>query len=138
MRLIFFIAASLAAFALGCAKEKTPAQEQEGQPQTEAPAGSPSETTAAVFDLAPIPIQQPAPAYPDEARSAGRTGLTHVKVKIDAVGNVLSAQVAQSSGHADLDQAAVDAALKWIFEPAKLQGNPVAAEIVIPFQFALN
>lgn len=45
--------------------------------------------------------------YPDAARAAGYTGVASVRFTIHRSGRVLSANLVRSSGHPDLDQAAV-------------------------------
>jgi protein TonB len=62
------------------------------------------------------------PDYPSASRRNGEQGTTQLSVCVSAAGRVTSAQVAQSSGHDRLDEAAV----KWIrserFQPAKING----------------
>ncbi|HEY0291193.1 MAG TPA: energy transducer TonB [Hansschlegelia sp.] len=43
--------------------------------------------------------------YPSEAKARGETGVAYVRFRIDGSGNVLSATLARSSGHLELDQA---------------------------------
>ena len=49
--------------------------------------------------------------YPEQARRLGRTGVTKVRISVDAVGNVLDVVVPRSSGqskeHRQLDRTAV-------------------------------
>ena len=67
------------------------------------------------------------PAYPISARRQKREGLVELLVNIDADGNVLDVSVATSSGHEDLDQAAMDGVRNWKFSSAEsgVQGKLV-------------
>lgn len=59
------------------------------------------------------------PKYPSSARSQGIEGVTAVKMLVNASGKVEEAFVVRSSGHAELDDAAIAAVYKWRFSPAK-------------------
>lgn len=80
----------------------------------------------------------PKPHYPQGARDEGREGTALLKVTVLPTGKVGEAMVERSSGYADLDQAAVDAVMKWTFLPARRGETPVSASIRIPVTFALN
>lgn len=69
----------------------------------------------------------PMPDYPIEAMRKGHQGTVMVEVHITKDGAVSSAQVEQSSGYRDLDNAAVAAAYKWHLDPARgaVQAWPV-------------
>lgn len=57
--------------------------------------------------------------YPERARRDGRTGRVSYRVAITPLGRVSSCEVTQSSGHADLDQAACRGAQRHLrFPPA--------------------
>lgn len=57
------------------------------------------------------------PLYPAQAQQKGRQGKAQVSVDIDAYGNVTNVQLLESSGHPDLDQAAIKEAQTWKFKP---------------------
>lgn len=76
-------------------------------------------------------------AYPPEAEKAGVQGSVVLKLKIDAEGNVTSAEVNEAAGHG-FDEAAQSAALKFKFRPALRDGKPVAAAILYRYSFTLN
>jgi|GEM_PF-5235057 len=80
----------------------------------------------------------PKPRYPEAARAEGREGTALLKVMILPTGAVGEAVVERSSGHPDLDQAAVDAVMKWTFLPARRGETPVSASIRIPVTFSLD
>ncbi|HEX7338992.1 MAG TPA: energy transducer TonB [Rhodanobacteraceae bacterium] len=63
----------------------------------------------------PAPVHSPSPSYPIEALRANRDGVVTLRVSVDATGKVTAVTVATSSGHAAMDQAAVDAMRRWRF-----------------------
>ncbi len=71
--------------------------------------------------------------YPAAARAVGASGAVSVKVTIDELGNVISAEAV--SGHPLLRAAAVEAALSAKFSPTRLSGEPVKVSGVITYNF---
>lgn len=67
-----------------------------------------------------------APPYPALARRLKLEGEVWLSVHVAADGRVLEAGIARSSGHDMLDATAVESVKKWRFEPATLDGKPVA------------
>lgn len=74
-----------------------------------------------VLQAAPVAISTP-PAKP-----------VRIAVDVGPDGNVISVRIIQSSGDADLDQQALDAARKTVFAPATANGIPVHGSIVLEF-----
>ena len=69
------------------------------------------------LDLA-IATKAPRPEYPYEARRTRLTGTGIVKIEVDApTGRVTSVRMDPSTGHAILDQAAIEAFREWRFKP---------------------
>lgn len=66
-------------------------------------------------ELPPL-LRSRQPEYPEEARWEERIGKVMVKFKISERGRVLDPQVANSSGHRDLDLAAIQAIQFWQFD----------------------
>lgn len=65
--------------------------------------------------------------YPPEAIRKNEEGTVIVKVQIDENGDIAGVDVVQSSGYADLDEAARTCILQsWRFRPAMQNGKPVA------------
>ncbi len=89
------------------------------------------------FDEPPIPIHYERPVYPALAREAGFEGVVHVKVVINANGKVVEATVMSSNATKAMEQAALKAAYKCLFEPAKQNSIPVPVAVVVPFEFRL-
>lgn len=76
------------------------------------------------------------PIYPVEAEMRGEHGMVVVMIHVSEGGVASSVDVAQSSGVAVLDQAAVDAVRKWRFRPALRQGRAVPFDM--PFRFVFE
>jgi len=89
-------------------------------------------------EVKPKPIDIPVPTYPDMARTAGIEGQAVVEALVDTNGTVADARILKPSGNASLDQAAVDAALRSTFSPAKQRDKAVRVWVSIPFRFTLN
>jgi protein TonB len=90
------------------------------------------------FDEAPQLIYFEQPDYPPLARDAGIEGTVAIKVLVDESGKVIEAQVLQSDVTPAMERAALAAARKCKFRPAKQRTIPVKAQVMIPFQFQLT
>ncbi len=77
------------------------------------------------------------PDYPSIARRRGWEGRVVLRLEIGADGAVGDVSVAQSSGRTALDEAAVEGAFRWRFEPALEDGLPVASTIEKAVEFRL-
>ena len=77
-------------------------------------------------------------AYPSILRDAGVTGHTTVLLVIDKNGQVQPGSVTvQETTHDQFREAAVRAAERFRFRPARLNGQPVAVSISIPIEWQL-
>jgi TonB family protein len=84
---------------------------------------------------ADVPVghgELPAPKYPAGSTSQG-TVVMHLEVGID--GSVRQVELKHTSGHGDLDQAAMQAARGWRFTPAMEDGKPMTSWISVPVNF---
>lgn len=115
--------------------------------QAETPPSTVSSTAAQLdadqgsedFDVAPKPVNAVPPKYPDVCRKAQVSGSVHVEVTVTDKGLVIGARVIKTVDDCPaLGKAALEASRQWTFEPAMKDGRPVAARIVIPFQFKLH
>ena len=72
--------------------------------------------------------------YPPSAQRAGIGGVVLLSVLVSEKGDPLKVEVARGA-HPDLDRAAVTAVRKWVFEPGRKGGAPVAAwmTVAVPF-----
>lgn len=89
------------------------------------------------FTTPSILVHRAKPEYPNLERQAGIEGTVLVKVVVGREGKVLDAQVVKSNVTPNMDHAAVLAAKKCRFEPAKNGNLPVPSTVVIPFDFRL-
>lgn len=105
-------------------------------PQT--PSHSPSISDIPAVTATPNYEHNPAPSYPPLARRRGWTGTVLLKVQVSASGTVLDVQLAKSSGHEVLDEAAQQAVVSWQFSPAMDNGVPVASWVEVPVRFELT
>lgn len=80
----------------------------------------------------------PRPEYPALARRRGQEGTVTVRISVNSRGGATGVEVASSSGHNALDDAALDAARGARFTPARRAGVPVAAETTIRYTFRLE
>ena len=78
------------------------------------------------------------PVYPMEARANRWTGVVTLRLGVDADGAVRNVEVAGTSGHPSLDDAAVSAAWGWRFSPARRGGIAVASSVVRRVRFVLD
>jgi len=83
-------------------------------------------------------LNNPPPAYPMVARRQGLQGrvVLHVEVLADGVCGQINIQ--KSSGHAMLDNAALQTVKNWRFMPASRAGHAVDKWFMIPIQFSLK
>jgi protein TonB len=78
------------------------------------------------------------PVYPPASRRTGEEGTVTVRVLVDARGRAGEVQLAKSSGHARLDEAAIAAIRKWTFEPAMRGAQAVPAWTTVRVTFQLD
>ncbi|MDH5230680.1 MAG: energy transducer TonB [Gammaproteobacteria bacterium] len=77
------------------------------------------------------------PIYPPAMEAQGIEAVVRLKVLIDIKGNVKQVTVVKSAG-AEFDKAAVDAAWKSTFIPAKANGQSVPAIMTFPIRFQIR
>jgi TonB family protein len=78
------------------------------------------------------------PVYPKDAEKKGLEGTVGLRVLVTEKGTVDKVEVETSSGHPQMDEAAIKAAQKTRFRPAIKDGQRVAMWINYPIQFALS
>ena len=97
--------------------------------------GDPSANPA----IPPRLVRSRQPNYPGSARSASIEGTTTVRILVGYEGEVESVVVAESSGNAALDAAAVDACYSWRFSCAKNGvGQKIRCYTYVPITFRLR
>ena len=90
------------------------------------------------FDEPPQLIRYVPPKYPNLAQSAGIEGTVLIRVVIGVDGKVEQASVIQSDVTAAMEKAAIAAAKKFLFKPAKQRTVPVRASMAVPIRFKLH
>ncbi|KAF1686828.1 energy transducer TonB [Pseudoxanthomonas broegbernensis] len=78
------------------------------------------------------------PRYPPAAARAGIEGEVILVIDVDASGNVTNVSVEKSSRNRDLDRAAMEAARRWRFNPATVNGQKAAGRVRVPVNFTLG
>lgn len=84
-------------------------------------------------------LNNPKPPYPALSRRLGEEGVVRLNILVNPDGSVARLELAKSSGFARLDQSAMDTVQSsWKFEPARQDGSPVAAWVIVPIQFTVR
>lgn len=83
-------------------------------------------------------IKLPNPKYPSKALENGEEGTVKLAVTVDADSVVKDVIIIQSSGSETLDEAAKNAARKALYEPKKINGEPVTTRFTTSFTFKLE
>ncbi len=99
------------------------------------PAPAPKPT--GVVTKPPQLIQAVAPEYPPAALAAGKTAKVKVKIYIDATGVVTKVDVLEPVGEG-FDEAAVAAAMQYVFDPAEIDGKPAAIAVETAINFVIE
>ncbi len=89
-------------------------------------------------DLEPLLLEAPPPRYPSLARRKLWEGTVLCRILVAVDGTVISVSVAQSSGYAVLDEAALEAIRNWRFRPGERKGIPAKLAIVHRVTFQLT
>jgi iron complex outermembrane receptor protein len=82
----------------------------------------------------PTVLEQRQPEYPPEALPRRLAGDVAVAVEIDASGTVTATSLLHGVAP-ELDRAAMAAAARWRFAPARRDGDPIASRIQLVFHF---
>jgi protein TonB len=120
------------------AEEKTrptPAREPVETREPPSPAGSDKPRGVTRQARSKVGIK---PEYPRASVRRGHEGTVIVEADVSSRGTVLAARVVESSGHARLDAAAVEAVKQARFIPAMQDGQSVADTVRVPIRFRLK
>jgi protein TonB len=85
----------------------------------------------------PKVVTRVVPAYPEMALRAGLEGTVWVKMLVDKDGKVKKAVVVRSTTEI-FNDAAVEAAMQFVFTPAVMNNGPVKVWVAMPFRFMLK
>ncbi len=87
---------------------------------------------------APVALNKIIPVYPRSARRRGHEGCVTVEISVAEDGHVSGAEIVSSSGHAELDSAALGAVRTAKFAPATEDGGSVTGRLRLTFNFKLE
>jgi TonB family protein len=85
----------------------------------------------------PVKKSGPPAVYPEEARKQRLTGEVGLELTVDDAGRVLDAKVVQSL-EPSMDEAALHAARRWVFDPPRLNGVPKASLVRKAVRFSVQ
>lgn len=103
-----------------------------------APPAAPNRDPFHIYDEPPVPEYLASPVYPQLSLEAGIEGTVLVKVFVGLDHRVHQAVVVSSDVTPEMEAAAIEAALKSRFKPAKQQSIEVEVWVAIPIIFTLN
>jgi len=102
-----------------------------------APDPPPPPKRTGVVTRPPRLVQAQAPDYPPAALEAGKEAQVKVRIHIDATGVVTAVDVTEPVGDG-FDEAAVAAAMQYVFEPAEIDGAPAAIVVETAIHFVIE
>jgi TonB family protein len=85
----------------------------------------------------PVLLQAVAPEYPPAALEAGKQADVKVRIHIDDAGVVTQVDVIEPVGDG-FDEAAVAAAMQYVFDPAEIDGKPAAIQVETVIHFVIE
>ncbi|MEM0897700.1 MAG: energy transducer TonB [Verrucomicrobiota bacterium] len=121
-----------------------PATRKENQPPPPKPKSAPakraSPPTAPRGLATKVSIaRRSTPAYPRNALRNRIQGTVYVLITVNSSGRAASVSISRSSGNRDLDNAALSAARRTRFNPARNDGGtPMVSRTIIPFPFVIR
>jgi protein TonB len=83
-------------------------------------------------------LHNPAPEYPALAMRRNWEGTVLLRVHVLASGKPGEVQLQKTSGHDQLDDAALAAVKRWSFAPAKRGNDPIDGWVSVPIDFKLQ
>lgn len=95
----------------------------------------PVDSEALIPPTQPRAVRTPPPDYPLELACYGQGGTAELLLEVGVDGRPHNLQLERSSGHPQLDQAALDAVTGWEFTPGTRGGEPVATDLRVPVRF---
>lgn len=113
-----------------------PAAPVDNAPQSAPPSVPQAPKTVSIGQVAYI--NPPNAIYPARSRRAGEQGRVVMRVLVDRTGRPAQVSVAQSSGHAALDEAAVSAVRATLLRPYSENGVPQPVWVLMPIDFVLR
>lgn len=117
------------------ANDATTASDEYTVPKEVKPGDLPSPEDFVAVDEMPALTHSVSPEYPAAMSEQGLSGVVWIQALVDKAGQVTEARVLKKSDHQEFDEAALAAAYKQEFEPAKLNGVPVAVWVSYKVEF---
>lgn len=102
-------------------------------PASDQSASAPRRSAAGI--VAPVAMRRAPVQYPEQAKRQGVEGFVELDVLVDKTGNPTDIKVVRSQPAGLFDRAAIRAMMRWKFQPATNQGEPVAARTRTVIQF---
>jgi len=118
--------------------EKKSPEEKPPVPSVAAPSAPAPMQARVEADERPTLHRPIKPKYPRGARERHEEGTVTLELRISAEGQVEGVKVVSSCGFAELDSAAVEAARKARFNPARREGRPIPYSARISLTFKLK
>lgn len=92
----------------------------------------------AALPLATAEAHNGPPQYPALSKRMGEQGRVEVKVLIDTQGIPSKAEIGRSSGFPRLDAAALEATMRWRYQPGRRHGIAEPMWMRVPINFVLQ
>src|SRR3954453_4043122 len=105
--------------------------------EVRAPGKKPAPKRTGVVTRSPKLIQAQAPEYPPAALAAGKQAKVSVRIHIDDTGIVSKVDVVAQIGDG-FDEAAIAAAMQYVFDPAEIDGKPAAITVETTINFVIE
>jgi len=124
-------------------EKETPREAVQAAPAPPAPsvpasAGPPGPPTITPPNFTAAYLNNPV-VYPMAGRRKRLEGTVRLRVQVSADGAPLQVLLDRTSGHAELDEAALDIVRKrWKFAPAKQGDRAVAAWVIVPVEYSIT
>ena len=99
------------------------------------PGGS-NPVPAHLLAIQPVPLDQPQPRYPPNARDAGLKGAVVVEIIVGVDGRVTQAKVVR--GGAPFDRPTLEAVKRWRYVPVMHNGKPIVWKSTVTVRFELD
>jgi protein TonB len=111
-------------------KAQRPEKPRDSEPLSQHP-------SEGVVWVEPRYLVNPPPVYPRRALLEGREGTVTLIVDIDETGRASSVRVERPSGHAVLNEAALEAVRRWVFNPARRGRRAIPSRSRVPVHFKI-
>ncbi|MBB76184.1 MAG: hypothetical protein CMJ75_16880 [Planctomycetaceae bacterium] len=76
--------------------------------------------------------------YPEALQQDGVEGRVVLQADVGANGRLTKVKVQKSSGHRELDKAALESVRKWVFRPARQGDKTISQQVLIPVEFRVR